>query len=581
MNLNIKGTQKLRGTINDMGFEPAKHDNNYYFICYKRADIERVSQITQALSNNGYALWYDRGIAGRPYETFISEKITYSNAVLVFVSYRFINDYNPGGNEVDASDEFDLAQAIEKDIILVFLDDISDIDKIDAKNKLFGRRLARIDAVNAYKMEYSEIISEIERRLKMIDNKKSGFKIQVSKSPEELADELCKKTAEEPKAEAVKKESEKPAVKQIDTSIEVQTEKNFNISVMAGITAILFISLIAVTIVVASRQKNIEHQDLPSVKYIAEITDASSFFSASEGMITESVIVSEVSQSEHETEIPKSETVKPETQDSEVKEPKSVSVTRQAEAPYVPEAHYSPEKHGESAKELIEIAKREHITDWISESDIPSGAEIIKTIWKYNIQTEEYQKSEISSLEGWTRTGSEWQKTSSGTHKYAVMPGGFDTSHPLYSKYEKSELMAFENETSRRDVSGASVNSYIYWHWNYVLSSLENPDNRRISDKYGSYGNFYYTHFSAFESNVNSTESPESGVYKFDTKDQEDVSYWWFKIAVYEQNYTDYKKVYSYSRKVTGSELFESDSAPSGLDGAVNIKKLVKCRYYD
>ena len=53
-----------------------------------------------------------------------------------------------------------------------------------------------------------------------------------------------------------------------------------------------------------------------------------------------------------------------------------------------------------------------------------------------------------------------------------------------------------------------------------------------------------------------------------------DVSHWWFRFEVYQQPYTDYQKVFTYSRTVT--EEKESSTAVSEGSGISNVKHLVK-----
>ncbi len=55
------------------------------------------------------------------------------------------------------------------------------------------------------------------------------------------------------------------------------------------------------------------------------------------------------------------------------------------------------------------------------------------------------------------------------------------------------------------------------------------------------------TIWECFESTTNATES-NTGCYKFVGHSYH--SWWWFKITVYKQTYTDYQKVYNY-KKVT------------------------------
>ena len=52
------------------------------------------------------------------------------------------------------------------------------------------------------------------------------------------------------------------------------------------------------------------------------------------------------------------------------------------------------------------------------------------------------------------------------------------------------------------------------------------------------------------------------------------VSHWWWRFEVYKQSYTDYRKVFTYTRTV--SEEKESSTAVTEGGGISNVKHLVK-----
>ena len=201
---------------------------------------------------------------------------------------------------------------------------------------------------------------------------------------------------------------------------------------------------------------------------------------------------------------------------------------------------------------------------WVLTSNVPEGAKITDTKWTYTLT--ETTTSTSSSLSGWTQTGSSWSKTGSGTWKYANYPGGFNTSDSLYSRYNKSALSGYTNASTKREVSGASTCSYIYWHWTQDVPGGSVND-RLIEDHRTS--SFYS--FSARDDASNYPYRSWAGAYEHNFGSGT-VSWWWYRFDVYQQTYTDYQKVYSYSRQTTK----ESSTEVSAGGNISNVKKYVK-----
>ena len=221
-------------------------------------------------------------------------------------------------------------------------------------------------------------------------------------------------------------------------------------------------------------------------------------------------------------------------------------------------------------------------SDWVLASKVPAGAKITATKYTYDLTKLEETTSSSPTMAGWTLSSSAWKKSSSGTYAYANYPSGFDTGYAYYKKYEKSALKASESTSAKREVSAAKLKSYIYWHWNYLLGTPGPLDNRYVNDhECGEYvpdGKYYtFCHFSAFESTTNLTESDSSGeVFKFNTGNYDDVSWWWYKLPVYEQTYTDYKKEYRFTRTTVEKSGLESKTDPTGQPDVSNVQKWVK-----
>lgn len=223
----------------------------------------------------------------------------------------------------------------------------------------------------------------------------------------------------------------------------------------------------------------------------------------------------------------------------------------------------------------------ESVSEWISASEVSDNAEIIEEKWIYDITEEEKAVSESPEMAGWTPTGSQWVSSEIKTNSYVQFPEGFDTSSEIYKKYNSSAFKSYTTETEKREVSEPNISSYIMWHWNYELKTPCAPDNRFISESKGNQNingtSYNFTHFSAFEISDNITETDKAGeVFKFDTDSREDVSWWWYKLSVMTQKYTDSKLMYTFSRTVVKETGLESSHDPSGITNVTNIKKIVK-----
>lgn len=234
-------------------------------------------------------------------------------------------------------------------------------------------------------------------------------------------------------------------------------------------------------------------------------------------------------------------------------------------------------------------------TGYISNDDLPIGAAVTDEKWTYTMSTEETTESSETELEGWTQTGDyRWEETGTGTYKYASYPSGFDTGSSLYKKYNKSKISSSSTETTKREAGDASFLTYIYWHWTFVDSV--NADhasgghnvyirNARLLNENVS-GSVYrdFIYFDAFETTESQgTVGPTaSGTYNIGTEggyyfwrnNNADASQWWWRFNVYQQVYTDYQKVFIYTRTITENK--ESLSPVAEGNGISNVKHLIK-----
>ena len=222
------------------------------------------------------------------------------------------------------------------------------------------------------------------------------------------------------------------------------------------------------------------------------------------------------------------------------------------------------------------------ITDgWVPEDAVPAGAHVTDEKWTYTLTTTETITSTATSMEGWIQNGYTWEQTGTHTWIYANYPSGFDTTHSLYSKYNNAALNDTLTETSRREVSSPSHYRYIYWHW-----TMSNEyGNWEIHDVEGSDGRYEYHLFHAFEGPdlKNRNGMTTSGTEKsFDniwsTYHYPEYSnygpWWWWRLEVYQQTYTDYQKLFIYVKD--NSEVLESFTEVIPGNGITNVQHWVK-----
>lgn len=236
---------------------------------------------------------------------------------------------------------------------------------------------------------------------------------------------------------------------------------------------------------------------------------------------------------------------------------------------------------------------------YILNNDLPIGAVVTDEKWTYKLSTTETTTSPETSLAGWTKTGNySWEKTGSGTYKYASFPSGFDTGSSLYSQYNKSKLSSSSTETTKREAGAESFLTYIYWHWTFVDSV--NADHasgghnvfireaRKLNENVSGsvYRDFIY--FDAFESTASQgTVGPtgssttydigQEGGYYYWRNNNADASQWWWRLNAYQQTYTDYRKIFTYTRTVITQG--ESSSPIVEGNGYSNVQHMVRYKF--
>ena len=232
------------------------------------------------------------------------------------------------------------------------------------------------------------------------------------------------------------------------------------------------------------------------------------------------------------------------------------------------------------------------ITDgWVPAEQVPQGARITDEKWTYQKSTTETTTSTEPSLTGWTQGNFTWQQSGSGVYEYVNFPGGFDTGHTLYNSYGKAPLTNTTSGNTKREPGASAHKSYIYWHWTFTDYVEDSNRNVSIEDaqKYGvQTGSVYrdYVFFDAFETPLSlSTEGMTTGgLRSFDGlwstyhhpeyNLPEYASWWWYRAEVMQQPYTDYQKIFTYTRTVTTDETSSTPvTEGSGISNVIHWVK--------
>ena len=187
-------------------------------------------------------------------------------------------------------------------------------------------------------------------------------------------------------------------------------------------------------------------------------------------------------------------------------------------------------------------------TEWSTTK--PSGVDedLIETKTQYRYADKETTTSYEPSLSGWTQVGGEWQQSGTGSVTYVKSwPSGFLTSHSLYGTYNKTPKSASETNTDKTTINSDKTTGYLYYHWCRGVDQPQGPINRTTKPTKQS----GFERFCAFYS----TDDPYTK--QMDTSDNSVVfangnccndSHWYFFTPVNTQNYTTYRKLFTYER---------------------------------
>ncbi len=240
--------------------------------------------------------------------------------------------------------------------------------------------------------------------------------------------------------------------------------------------------------------------------------------------------------------------------------------------------------HFEGYDAVFEVKVEGEESDWVLPSDVPAGANITAKKWGYDHI--EMTESTESNLAGWTYVDSYWKNLGTQTITYSnEIPSTFDTNSDIYRMLANAPAEGYETDTGKREVNNRFA-GYCYWHFMYDVPYHETTG-RAISDRYGMYDThgregkgFGYWYFSAFLSGVDapyldklyccSRNQPSYDCRNImpDKSSLGTGTPRYFRFNYYESVYTDYEKVFRYTRstrEVSYSEVYPSDSITNVL----------------
>lgn len=239
--------------------------------------------------------------------------------------------------------------------------------------------------------------------------------------------------------------------------------------------------------------------------------------------------------------------------------------------------------------EAVDIAVYAHwtqnaVSGWVLANEAPADSQIIDQKWTYT--KTETTESTNSSLSGWTGTGNYWKKTGEGQTKYASFPSGFDTSHWIYTSFAKEPYATYDNGSTKREVN-QWWSGFVYYKWDYNAPYANNTG-RAISPVRLNSGTSGYAYW-YFHANLSSTDHPYLDNYycnnynmpsyncssEFNNSDLAGPTPRFFRFNYYTTKYTDYQKMYQYTKVTNGLESATEISTSGSIS---NVQAWVKYR---
>gem|GEM_PF-2185422 len=178
----------------------------------------------------------------------------------------------------------------------------------------------------------------------------------------------------------------------------------------------------------------------------------------------------------------------------------------------------------------------------------PTGIsdDLIQSRTEYRYSDYKTTTSYNTSMYGWTLKSSEWKQSGTGTINYvSSWPSGFNTSHSLYSQYNKNPKSASETATDKTVINSTGTAGYIYYHWCRGTYN-DGPINRATSKTRSGEFTSFHAFFSTTNPNSLTASSDGDGSRIYANGSCCKDSHWYYPIMVSSQTYTTYKKLFTY-----------------------------------
>ena len=190
------------------------------------------------------------------------------------------------------------------------------------------------------------------------------------------------------------------------------------------------------------------------------------------------------------------------------------------------------------------------MSDWLETKPEGVADNLLETKTQYRYSDYETTTSYSTTMAGYTQIGKEWIKSSTSTLYYvSAWDSGYDTTHSLYSKYNKTPVTASETETAKTTVdSGKTIAGYVYYHWcygTYTAGPINRSTSKTKTDTYNSFHSFYAD---VSTQDPTTLTAASDGSVTYAHADGCTDSWWWYYIPVYKQTSTTYKAQYTFER---------------------------------
>lgn len=195
-------------------------------------------------------------------------------------------------------------------------------------------------------------------------------------------------------------------------------------------------------------------------------------------------------------------------------------------------------------------------SDWSTEYPTGVDASLIESAMQHRYAEHEAAESYDSTMDGWTPSGSRWEETETGIINYvASWPQGYPTDDSLYQQYNNSPKIATEigtdsdTITEKTEIDSENTIGYVYYHWCRGTPNDGQPDNRATNEtpdsEFKQFHSFFSTSDAPYENPAGrngypSKYLPNAAVCR--------VSYWFYPLTVTAQNYTMFRKLFTFER---------------------------------